>query len=61
MIGPEPLWMKCKHLHDNISGEYGFHCAAFPNGIPEKIIPGDADHREPYHNDKGIMFEPITD
>lgn len=37
----------------------GGACAAFPDGIPQEIITGEHDHREPYNNDKGLRWEPI--
>jgi hypothetical protein len=46
----------CKHL--DMSKEY-LACDAFPDGIPEKILTGDIDHREPYKGDNGIRFEPV--
>lgn len=56
MIGPEPICMKCVHLYENKPGEWGFRCAAFPNGIPEEIMTGEVDHTKPYEGDNGIQF-----
>lgn len=35
-------------------------CAAFPRGIPEPILLGEADHRRPYPGDHGIRFTPAA-
>lgn len=45
----------CKHF----IGQKGTKslCDAFPTGIPEPILNGDFDHREPYPGDNGIRFE----
>lgn len=36
-------------------------CSAFPDGdgIPEAILLGEIDHREPIDGDGGIRYEPI--
>ena len=47
---------KCKHLESN----YNMECKAF-NKIPEKIWLGENKHREPYPNDNGIRFEPLSE
>ena len=36
-------------------------CQAFPDGIPEKILFMEHDHREPYKGDNGIRFEPVKE
>lgn len=48
-----PLCMSCVHL-----GEMGMYCLAFPDGdgIPNKILDWEADHREPFPGDRGIRF-----
>ena len=33
------------------------HCDAFPKGIPEDILTGQADHREEYQGDGGVTFQ----
>lgn len=43
----------CSHLH--LAGG----CDAFPEKIPEEIISGERDHREPYPGDNGIRFEAL--
>ena len=43
----------CKHLHED-----GISCDAFPDTIPNDIHTSVIDHRKPYPNDNGIMFEP---
>jgi len=35
-------------------------CKAFPSGIPDEVLQGENDHREPYPGDNGIRFEPIA-
>lgn len=33
-------------------------CRAFPEGIPDKILAGGFDHRNPYLGDEWFLFEP---
>lgn len=35
----------------------GATCSAFPEGIPVPILRNQADHRKPYHGDRGIRFQ----
>lgn len=58
MIGPEPHCTECRHLFPEKPGEFGFKCAAFPEGIPDEIIEEGLPHTEPYPGDNGIKFEP---
>lgn len=34
-------------------------CDAYPDRIPDEIITGLHDHREPYPGDNGIRFKPL--
>lgn len=42
----------CKHLCDGAT-----RCTAFPEGIPDDILFGIHDHRNPYEGDNGVLFE----
>lgn len=33
-------------------------CRAFPKGIPESVMTGQADHRTPINGDHGIQYTP---
>jgi len=35
-------------------------CAAFPDRIPQEILTGEHDHREPYDGDQGIRWKPAA-
>ena len=53
------LCSMCKHFHVHNRAE--FACNAFPEGIPEPILRGKADHTNPYPGDNGILFEMAED
>jgi len=57
MQAAAPICLKCKHFHRENKNE--FVCDAFPVEIPEVIVLGLDDHKEPYPGDNGIQFEPL--
>lgn len=50
-----PACNTCKHF---ILFSNPPRCKAFPAGIPDEILSGDDDHREPFRGDNGIQYEP---
>ena len=52
---------QCFWCRNWMRGTYPLSCTAFPDGIPEDIIMGKFDHREPHEGDNGIQFEPIEE
>ena len=51
-----PQCFSCKH---NWDGKYG--CDAFPDGKPDDILAGIADHSQPFRGDGGMLYFPIGD
>lgn len=37
----------------------GTRCKAYPRGIPVEILFNEHDHRQPFHGDNGIRYQPI--
>lgn len=61
MQGLAPICTLCERLVEPGDDEYGFKCAAFPDGIPDEILVGTFDHRKAYPEDKGIRFQARID
>lgn len=55
-IGAAPICVDCVHFITGDDKE-GLRCAAYPDGIPDEILFGDADHTKPYKGDNGIRFQ----
>lgn len=51
-----PLCLACQRLRPPVRGRWA--CAAFPGGIPSRLLCAAADHSEPFPGDQGIRFEP---
>lgn len=43
---------------ENTGGLDGPFCAAFPDGIPDRIFNNEVDHREPIAGDHGLQWTP---
>jgi hypothetical protein len=50
-----PYCFECKHFLGEKGA--GYHCAAFSDRIPNKILLVEFDHSKPYPGDRGIRFE----
>ena len=52
----------CKHWRPGIGNPQGLQtCAAFPDGIPDRIFSGAETHFKPVRGDLGTVFEPDDD
>ena len=62
-IGPPECFERhCKHYQgikqiDTTEATEVSFCAAFPDGIPDKIVVGDDLHTQPFPGDNGIRYE----
>lgn len=45
----------CKHYRRQLK------CAAFPDGIPPKVMTGERSHLKPIKGDNGIQWEPADE
>lgn len=61
MIRSTGLCTFCAHVQNAPDGVDGMACAAYPQGIPDQILYGGLDHRQPLADDNGITFEPDTE
>lgn len=48
-----PICYGCKRFRADLE------CDAFPDGIPQKILLSEVDHRLEQPDDQGIQFEPV--
>lgn len=48
-----PQCVDCIHLNRDSQPPT---CAAFPDGIPDKILLNEVDHRQPVKGDHGVQF-----
>ena len=55
-----PICIGCRH-YDRTAPGPGIRCTAFPGGVPDEIFASQADHREPFQGDQGILFDPINE
>jgi len=51
---------RCIRLRLLSVGRLGATCDAFPDGVPEAIVTGQADHARPIRGDNGLRFVPIV-
>ncbi|MGI5180295.1 hypothetical protein ACQEVZ_28650 [Dactylosporangium sp. CA-152071] len=59
LVGDPQCWA-CRHYRSWVESPAHLRtstCAAFPEGIPQTIFFGGADHREPYLGDNGVRWE----
>ncbi len=52
-----PICNQCKHFNRS---SINVICTAYPKGIPVQIIKNIVNHKKPFINDNGIIFEKIT-
>lgn len=57
--GPIPICFFCIHLDESTRFEGGLKCAAFPGGVPQKILANTHDHRYPLGGEETAEGVPI--
>jgi len=55
MMTPASLCHSCANVVDG-NNPTKMCCTAFPDGIPNDILFGGADHRVPYPEDQGVRY-----
>jgi hypothetical protein len=56
--GPASQCALCTHFRSPIGTDRaGPSCAAFPDGIPDRVYRNRLDHRQPIDGDHGIRWE----
>lgn len=53
----DPKEIACTTCRHFVGGSIPPKCAAFPRGIPDDILDGEEDHRQPVRGDNGIQYE----
>jgi len=53
--GLAPICVGCARYR-GVGAKIGFHCQAFPSGIPVDILASAKDHHDPYPGDRGLRF-----
>lgn len=53
-----PQCVDCIHLNRTTAPPT---CPAFPDGIPDKILRNEVDHRQPVKGDHGVQFVALPD
>lgn len=56
-IGRAPECLRCAHF-DNSPNATKLSCAAFPDGIPERVYMSEVLHHEHLPGDHGLLFTP---
>jgi hypothetical protein len=60
--GPLPICASCVRyspgLGEDLFDSRPASCAAFPDGIPDDVLLGGVDHREPVEGDRGVRYMP---
>ena len=51
-----PICASCQRYQPFDADHDTAFCEAFPDGIPDRILDGDFDHRQPFDGDHGIRY-----